>query len=156
MQNHQIQKIALFLGLGLLFSLSAQAEAILGECGRYMGNKQQSCKSGTFHHLPSSTKTEFRWSCRNIPHDGEVICTESKLLTEFAECETTYWGPYDASCKKGVFHPHPGHSPTEYRWTCRNIPHNGEVQCSLPRSGSKKEEKEEESPQIRRKRQKQK
>ena len=145
MQNIQIQKISLVLALNCFFVVSpASAEPVLGECGRYMGNRQASCKNGTFHHNPRHTNTEFRWSCRNIPYDGEEICTESKVLTEFAECGEVYWGPYDASCKKGEHHPHPGHTAEEFRWTCRNIPHNGEVRCSLPRPKIKKEKEKEE------------
>ena len=140
----KMQRISLFLLLSCFFPLSwAQTEPVVGECDRYMGRRQESCKSGIFHHRPGHTETEFRWSCRNIPYDGEAVCSESKFLTEFAECGEVYWGPYDASCKKGAHHPHPGHTAKEFRWTCRNIPHNGEVQCSLPRPiiGAKEEPK---------------
>ena len=143
LRRMKMRVFSLVLFLSCFFPLSlAQAEAVLGECGRYMGNRQESCKSGIFHHYPGHTKTEFRWSCRNIPYNGEEVCSESKALTEFAECGEVYWGPYDASCKKGAHHPHPGHTAKEFQWTCRNIPHNGEVQCSLPRPviGAKKEE----------------
>ena len=134
MQSIQVQKISLVLTLSYFFILSsALAEPVLGECGRYMGRRQESCQSGIFHHAPGHTDDEFRWSCRNIPYDGEEECSESKFLTEIAECGDAYWGPYDASCKKGTHNPDPGHTAREFRWTCQNIPHNGEVECSLPR-----------------------
>ena len=129
-----VQKAAFIWVTGCFFAtISTLAEPALGECGRYMGQRQESCKNGIFHHGPGHTETEFRWVCRNIPYDGEEDCSESKFLTEIAECGQAYWGPYDASCKKGKFDSRPGNTAREYRWTCQNVPHNGEVECSLPR-----------------------
>ena len=53
----------------------------------------------------------------------------------------TYKNNSNASCMAGNFHNHPGHTPQQYRWTCRSIPHqpgaNGEKredECTQNRS----------------------
>ena len=46
--------------------------------------------------------------------------TEEKIIS--GKCGE-YKGDSNLSCVAGEFHPHPGHTPTHYRWTCRNIPH---------------------------------
>ncbi len=133
MSMGMMQKVG-WMMMGLVLAWPTSAERVLGSCNRYMGMNQKSCKTGMFHHDPGHTSEEYRWSCRNIPYDGEVFCSETKYLTELGECGEVYWGPYDASCKSGKYAEHRrGHTARKFRWVCQNVPHNGEVECSLPR-----------------------
>ncbi len=52
--------------------------AIKGECGRWQGPSDQSCNQGRYHRHPGHSKSEYRWTCRDIPHTGEIGCSESK------------------------------------------------------------------------------
>lgn len=46
------------------------------------------------------------------------------------QCSTT-----PNTCISGVHHPHPKDTLTEYRWTCRNVPHRtGEIRCKASRT----------------------
>ncbi len=96
---------------------------ILGRCNSYQGANDDSCTAGKFHSHPPDTDTEFLWTCRNIPHNGEMGCSEQRPdPVTVGQCGP-YQGDGDASCVSGEFHPHPGHTQAEYRWICRNIPH---------------------------------
>ncbi len=118
-------------------------EPVVATCGSYQGESDASCAEGKFHRHPGHSDNQYRWTCRNIPHtSGETRCRQSKrtppivvekpippLETVVATCGF-YQGESDASCTAGKFHNHPGHSDNQYRWTCRNIPHNGEEKCN--------------------------
>ncbi len=96
---------------------------ILGRCNSYQGANDDSCATGQFHSHPPDTDTEFLWTCRNIPHNGEMDCSEQRPdPVTVGQCGP-YQGDGDASCVSGEFHPHPGHTQAEYRWICRNVPH---------------------------------
>ena len=39
------------------------------------------------------------------------------------------------TCTSGIYHPHPKDTLTEYKWTCRNVPHStGEIPCKALRT----------------------
>ena len=119
-------------------------QKIIGRCSSsYRGDSSSSCAAGSFHNHPGHTSTHYRWTCRSIPHTNpnrEVSCSVQKTTTPTSttlpqkivgRCGS-YRGDSNASCAAGNFHNHPGHTGTEYRWTCRSIPHtspNREVSC---------------------------
>ena len=47
---------------------TTREDIILGECNVWRGRSDESCKAGKFHAPPPHTKTEYRWTCQNIPH----------------------------------------------------------------------------------------
>ncbi len=68
--------------------------AIKGECGRWQGPSDQSCNQGRYHRHPGHTNSEYRWTCRDIPHAGETGCSESKTGggggNEEAQCPSPF------------------------------------------------------------------
>ena len=67
-------------------------------------------------------------------HPGTVDSTGSGTENIILGKCDVWKGRSDASCKTGKFSAHPPHTDTEYRWTCRNIPHKtGKTPCMAPR-----------------------
>ena len=110
-------------------------------CGR-CGSSNETCAAGDPHNHPPDTETQWLWTCRNIPHQRgqcaarELQCDEDKppVTVTCGSCDPSYQGNSNASCSAGTFHPHPGHTDTKYRWTCRNIPHQ-RGQCAAREDG---------------------
>ncbi len=76
-----MNKLLFFVVLILMGTaqISARSEAkVKGECGRWQGESDSSCRQGKFHPHPPDTTREHLWTCRNIPHDGEIQCKEFK------------------------------------------------------------------------------
>ena len=46
-------------------------ESVIGECG----GEPETCIAGDPHSHPEDSLTEFLWTCRNRPHDGETSCS---------------------------------------------------------------------------------
>ena len=108
------------------------------ECAGNGGpNKESCCSGGIFHSNLPDTPTHWNWTCQNDSHVASDTCAESSSDTDkrqiscskakptVNECGVcgSYQGNSDASCSSGKFHPHPGHTATEYQWTCINDPH---------------------------------
>ena len=104
-----------------------EEETILGVCG---GSSENTCESGDFHRHPADTETEYLWTCRNRPHNGEVRCRHPKDI----EVILGVCGINVNTCESGDLRRHPRDTATEYIWTCRNRPNNGEVTCRAPKS----------------------
>ena len=67
-----------------------------------------------------------------INRDPSSVTTTTTAQKIIGRCGS-YQGDSDASCAAGNFNNHPGHTNTQYQWTCRSIPHtnpNREVECS--------------------------
>ena len=106
-----------------------------GRCG----TTQNICQIGTLKDV-ADTETHYQWQC--VGTGSTADCQDAKVTVLNSTTTTTqkiigrcgsYQGDSDASCAAGNFHNDPGHTNTQYRWTCRSIPHttpNREVGCS--------------------------
>ena len=106
-----------------------------GRCG----TTQNICQIGTLKDV-ADTETHYQWQC--VGTGSTADCQDAKVTVLNSTTTTTqkiigrcgsYQGDSDASCAAGNFHNDPGHTNTQYRWTCRSIPHttpNREVECS--------------------------
>ena len=127
-----------------------------GVCGSWQGQSDASCSAGTFHNHPPDTSTDYKWTCRNDPHQAasncggkrEVECDEEKPTGGGGGGNVTcgvcgsWQGQSDASCSAGTFHNHPPDTSTDYKWTCRNDPNQAASNCG----GKRKAECDEEKP----------
>ena len=110
---------------------------VCGACGTDV----DTCSAGKYHNDPKNTAEKIVWTCRNDPNQKASNCDDKRKVECDApkpppkiigSCES-YKGDSDASCTAGNFHADPGHTDTQYKWTCRSIPHttpNREVKCS--------------------------
>ena len=114
---------------------------VCGACGTWSDASNASCSSGDFHGHPDDTTEKFKWTCRNKPHERsdncnkkrEVECSADKPTQKIIGSCDSYEGDSNSSCSAGNFNAHPGHTDTQYKWTCRSIPHtspNREIECS--------------------------
>ncbi len=130
-------------GSGISGGSSGGTGAVHARCGRCGSNTQNPCSSGTYHPHPGANATDYRWTCRNNPHKRlaqcnnkrEVPCRASKsgssppkAVARAVECGKC--GRTLLHCVTGDRHPHPGHTTTHYRWTCRNRPHRASSSCN--------------------------
>ncbi len=76
--NHPGPVVSSSGGTGGSSSGNTDPNAIKGECGRWQGPSDESCNQGRYHRHPGHTNSEYRWTCRDIPHTGEIGCSESK------------------------------------------------------------------------------
>ena len=53
-------------------------QSVKGQCGSWKGKSDASCTAGKFHPHPPDTAQEYRWTCRNIPHNGKASCKEAR------------------------------------------------------------------------------
>ena len=67
----------------------------------------------------------------------QISCSKAKPSVTCGVCDS-YQGDSDASCSSGKFHSHPGHTTTEYQWTCINDPHVASDACAESASDTDK------------------
>ena len=108
--------------------------------------------SGSIREATQTERSDIVWirvpDYNTVNSGGEIVGRTSGSSTTTSSTTTTAGGntgggghqagqcsPTPNTCVSGVHHPHPKDTLTEYRWTCRNIPHStGETPCKAPRT----------------------